>query len=98
MILPAVKVQRKKKKLSPGSNSNKAGDSVMDGQNRNHHPSSSRMSTSGIRRTEPKLRPTLDQSLHYVATSVKVPIKQTNFYDNKHDSHITEQQMNTWKI
>ena len=64
VLLPAVKVQRKKKKASPTSNSNRGGDSYMEiptGHHRNHHhPSTSRMSTSGMKRTEPKLRPTLD--------------------------------------
>lgn len=63
MLLPAVKVQRKKKKASPTSNSNRGGESFMEiptAGNRNHHPSTSRMSTSGMRRAEPKLRPTLD--------------------------------------
>ena len=62
MLLPAVKVQKKKKKASPTANSSRAGDSHMEIPvgNRNRHPSSSRMSTSGMRRADPKLRPTLD--------------------------------------
>ena len=62
MLLPAVKVQKKKKKASPTSGSNRGGDSYMEipTGNRNHHPSTSRMSTSGMKRADPKLRPTLD--------------------------------------
>ena len=34
-------------------------------------------------KNETKLRETLDQNLHYIAASVKVPLKQTHFYDEK---------------
>lgn len=46
---------------------------------------------------DPKLRATLDEGLHYVPASIKVPTKQTLFYDDKHASGITEQQMQQWK-
>ena len=66
-LLPAVKVQKKRKKASPTSNSNRNIDNFLEVNSPNsqntrngHHPSTSRMSTSGIRRNEPKLRPTLD--------------------------------------
>lgn len=88
-ILPAVKVKPKRKKRSPSSQSNQ--------NNSIGHPhghSASRMSSHN----GPKLRETLDQNLHYIAASVKVPLKQTHFYDEKHDSGVTQQQMQTWKI
>ena len=45
-----------------------------------------------------KLRDTLNQSLHFVPTNVKVPIKQTKFYDSAHVSSITEQQFGNWRV
>lgn len=78
-LLPAVKVKKpRKKKRSPSSNSARGGGGSIG--HFNH--STSRMSTSGLK--DPKLRDTLDQNLHFVPTSVKVPVKQTAFYDDKH--------------
>ena len=50
--------------------------------------SMSKISNAG---KDPKLRATLDQNLHWKPTSIKVPVKQTNFYDDKHGSGITDQ-------
>ena len=84
-LLPAVKTQPKfNRKRSP---------SKSNSPNRNQD-----FDNGSTGRVEKKLKPTLDQGLHFVHTSVNVPVKQTNFYDNKHGSAITEQQMKQWKI
>lgn len=79
--LPAVKVKKPRKKRSPSSNSNHK----RSAERPNH--SISKMSV-GMHK-DPKMRDTLDQNLHFVPTSVKVPVKQTLFYDDKHHSGIT---------
>ena len=61
----------------------------------NRMNSQSHMSSSGLK--GPKLRDTLDQGLHFKEGSIRVPIKQTVFYDDKHHSGITQQQMQQWK-
>ena len=45
------------------------------------------------RSQDKKLKPTLNQGLEFINTSVNIPVKQTSFYDNKHGSTITESQM-----
>ena len=50
-----------------------------------------------MHKLDPKLRPTLDEGLHFVPASIKVPTKQTLFYDDKHHSGLTEQQKQSWK-
>lgn len=91
-LLPEVKM-KKKKKRSPSAVS-QGTSSVMQ---KNHHMSSSRISNAPMKvidhTKDPKLRATLDQSLHYVPTKIEVPKKQTLFYDDTHASAITEQQM-----
>ena len=85
--------KKKKKKRSP-SNSGSPGRN-SSGREGNH--SVSRMSAAGLH-AHSKLKPTLDQGLHFVQASVKVPAKQTAFYDQHHASHITEQQMQQWRV
>ena len=91
-----MKVTKKGKKKQSPSNSGSPG---RNSSGREGTHSVSRMSAAGGGlHAHSKLKPTLDQGLHFVPTSVKVPAKQTAFYDHHHASHITEQQMQQWRI
>ena len=96
-MLPAVKVKPKRKKRSPSSNSPRGSRASPELRNGPHNQSTSNHGFSG-HKNDPKLRDTLNQSLHFIPTSIKVPVKQTHFYDDKHHSAITEQQMKAWRI
>jgi hypothetical protein len=77
---------KKKKKKSPSNSGSPNRDRNSSG--RGDNGSISRMSAGLI---DKKLKPTLDQGLHFMPASVKVPAKQTEFYDNVHGSAITQQ-------